>query len=180
MTATAPEQTARQATSYYGKYRGVVASNIDPLGAGRLQVAVSDILGDDSCLWALPAVPVAGPDMGTYAVPPVNANVWVEFEGGDSDYPVWVGCWVDSPDDLPAQSRLTMPPVETMALATTGGTAVAVSDLPGPAGGLVLRSAGGTSVIVNDTGIYLDNGRGASIVLASNTVDASQGALTVT
>jgi uncharacterized protein involved in type VI secretion and phage assembly len=179
MTATAPEQAAPGIT-YYGKYRGMVASNIDPLGTGRLQVAVSDVLGDDSCLWALPAVPAAGPGMGTYAVPPVNANVWVEFERGDPDYPVWVGCWVDSPDGLPAQSQLTTPPVQTMALAITGGTALAVSDLPGSAGGLVLRSAGGVSVIVNDTGIYLDNGQGSSIVLAGNTVNVSQGALTVT
>ncbi len=93
---------------------------------------------------------------------------------------MWVGCWVGSADGLPPQSQLTAPPVETMALATTGRTALAVSDLPGPAGGLVLRSAGGVSVIVNNTGIYLDNGKGSSIVLSGNTVTVSQGALTVT
>lgn len=179
MTATAPEQAAR-GTGYYGKYRGVVASNIDPLGLGRLQVAVSDVLGDDSCLWALPAVPAAGQGMGSYAVPPVNANVWVEFEHGQRDYPVWVGCWADTADGLPPQSQLTMLPVETMALTTSGRNAVAVSDLAGQAGGLVLRSAGGVSVIVNDTGIYLDNGKGASIVLSGSTVSVCQGALTVT
>jgi uncharacterized protein involved in type VI secretion and phage assembly len=179
MTATTPQQTSR-GTSYYGKHRGVVASNIDPLGTGRLLVAVSDVLGADSCLWALPAVPAAGSGMGIYAVPPVNANVWVEFERGDPDYPVWVGCWVASADELPPQSRLTTPPGETMALATTGRTALAVSDLPGSTGGLVLRSAGGVSVIVNDTGIYLDTGKGSSIVLSGQTVTVSQGALTVT
>ena len=179
MTAVTPEKSAQRA-AYYGKYRGVVASNVDPLGIGRLMVAVSDVLGDDSCMWALPAVPAAGAGMGSYAVPPVNASVWVEFERGDPDYPVWVGCWVATPDDLPTQSQLTTPPVETLALVTTGGNAVAVSDRAGNDGGIILRSPGGTSLIVNDTGIYLDNGQGASIVLSGNTVNVSQGALTVT
>jgi uncharacterized protein involved in type VI secretion and phage assembly len=179
MTVTALDQAAQGGT-YYGKYRGVVASNIDPLGIGRLMVAVSDVLGDDSCLWALPALPAAGPGMGSYAIPPVNALVWVEFEGGDPDYPVWVGCRVGSADEMPSQSQLTSPPVQTIALATSGAATLAVSDLPGQSGGLVLRSPRGVSLIVNDTGIYLDNGEGSSVVLAGGTVTVSEGALTVT
>jgi uncharacterized protein involved in type VI secretion and phage assembly len=179
MTTMTPDQ-ATKGTTYYGKYRGVVASNIDPLGIGRLMVAVSDVLGDDSCLWALPALPAAGPGLGTYAIPPVNALVWVEFERGDPDHPVWVGCRVGSAGEMPSQSQLTSPPVQTMALATTGATTLALSDLPGQSGGLVLRSPGGVSLIVNDTGIYLDNGEGSSIVLAGGTVTVSEGALTIT
>ncbi len=38
-------------------------------------------------------MPYAGDGVGLFAVPPVGANVWVEFEGGDPDYPILAGCF---------------------------------------------------------------------------------------
>jgi hypothetical protein len=54
-----------------------------------------------------------------------------------------------------------------------------VTDLPGPTGGIVLKTATGASLIVNDTGIYIQNGRGASIIMTGPTVTVNNGALTV-
>jgi hypothetical protein len=54
-----------------------------------------------------------------------------------------------------------------------------VSDLPGPTGGIMLKSATGSTIIVNDTGIYITNGKGASIVMTGPTVNVNSGALTV-
>jgi len=83
------------AARHYGKYRGRVEDNIDPLSRGRLQVSVPALLADQS-VWAMPCVPYAGNGVGFFAMPPVGAGVWVEFEAGDLDYPIWSGCfWAD-------------------------------------------------------------------------------------
>ncbi len=77
---------------FFGKYRGIVQSNEDETGRGRLQVTVPAVMGDQA-VWALPCVPYAGPNVGLFAQPPDGAGVWVEFEAGDPFYPIWVGCF---------------------------------------------------------------------------------------
>ena len=67
---------------FFGKYRGRVEKNVDPERLGRLQLSVPVVLQDVSTGWALPCVPYAGPGVGLFAIPPVGASVWVEFEGG--------------------------------------------------------------------------------------------------
>src|SRR5262249_24309551 len=84
---------------YYGKYRGSVVDNADPLKKGRLRVNVPAVLGG-TAVWALPCVPYAGSSMGFYALPEVGVGVWIEFEAGDVSYPIWTGCfWNDN--DIP-------------------------------------------------------------------------------
>jgi hypothetical protein len=77
---------------YYGKYRGKVVDNIDPLFLGRIMAEVPAI-SDMPTSWALPCVPYAGLGVGFYAMPPIEANVWIEFEAGDPDKPIWTGCF---------------------------------------------------------------------------------------
>ena len=77
---------------FYGKYRGKVTANADPDARGRLQVTVSRFPALKEA-WALPCAPYAGPQVGLYTVPPVGANVWIEFEGGLLDSPIWSGCF---------------------------------------------------------------------------------------
>ena len=81
----------RKTTRFYGKYRGTVINNIDPEQRGRIQAMVPDVPGLDPdragrCLRA-----VAGKQKGVYMVPQIGAGVWIEFEQGDPDYPIWVG-----------------------------------------------------------------------------------------
>ncbi|MBV8686503.1 MAG: baseplate assembly protein [Alphaproteobacteria bacterium] len=84
------------ASRYFGKFRGRVVDNQDPQKRGRLQVQVPAIMADQA-IWALPCVPMANPDgSGFFSIPDVEANVWVEFEAGNLDFPIWVGCfWAD-------------------------------------------------------------------------------------
>ncbi len=172
--------TTSQSVRYLGKYRGTVASNIDPLEQGRLLVQVPDVLADDPCFWALPALPGASPQAGLFALPPVNAKVWVEFEQGDPDYAVWVGCFPGSAADLPAMAAATPAAASPIVLQTTGQHTVALSDLPGAAGGVLLRSTSGAFVSVSDTGIVLNNGKGAVIALIGAAVTVNEGALIIT
>ena len=79
--------------SHYGKYRGVVTNNADPMMLGRLKAAVPSLLGNQETAWALPSLPYAGNGVGILFVPPIGANVWVEFEEGKIAYPIWTGCF---------------------------------------------------------------------------------------
>jgi len=164
---------------FYGKYRGVVINNIDPMQIGRIQVSVPDVANAIPTSWAMPCAPVGGLQMGIVAVPPIGAGVWIEFEQGDPDYPIWVGCFWGMAAEVPMLSHLAPPAIPTIALQTTLQNGIAITDLPGPTGGIVLKSATGAMLIVNDTGIYIQNGKGASIVMVGPSVTINAGALTV-
>ena len=77
---------------YWGKYRGTVLDNIDPFEQGRLMCEVVALPGMLTN-WALPCIPYAGLDQGLFALPPIGANVWIEFENGNPSYPIWTGCY---------------------------------------------------------------------------------------
>jgi len=167
-------------SSFYGKYRGVVADNIDPAQLGRVQVSVPAVLGEQISGWALPCLPFAGVQAGMWVVPAVGSNVWVEFEQGDPDLPIWTGGYWGSPGDMPPMALTVAPSVSHVVVQTTNQNLLSVSDAPGPAGGLLLKSATGAMIAVNETGIVISNGAGASIVLSGPTVVVNDGALEVT
>jgi hypothetical protein len=75
-----------------GKYRGKVVNNVDPLMLGRI-IALVPAISEMPLSWATPCVPYAGRGVGFFAVPPIGANVWIEFEGGDPGKPIWTGCF---------------------------------------------------------------------------------------
>jgi uncharacterized protein involved in type VI secretion and phage assembly len=167
---------------FLGLYRGTVSQNVDPLMRGRLMVIVPDVLGPVPSSWAEPCAPLAGPTgppMGVYMVPPIGAGVWVEFEQGDPTHPVWVGCRFGAQSDVPTLAHAGLPVSPNIVLQTAGQNSLVISDLPGPTGGIMLKSATGATLIVNDTGIYISNGKGASIVMTGPTVNINTGALTV-
>jgi uncharacterized protein involved in type VI secretion and phage assembly len=173
-----PHSSKPAPQSHYGKHRGVVVDNIDPLQLGRVLVQVPKVFNGDA-RWAMPCVPVAGHQCGLFLLPPVGAPVWVEFEQGDSELPIWVGgYWVDAAE-LPSLAQAGQSVAPSLLLQTPGRNALMVSDLPGPDGGVLLRSQSGASIVVNDAGIAINNGRGASIVLAGSMVTINDGALTV-
>ena len=89
-------------TRFYGKYRGMVFNNIDPMQTGRIQVQVPDVLGPGKTSWAMPCVPFAGKQSGVFVLPQIGDGVWVEFEQGDIDYPIWVGGFWGSTAEVPA------------------------------------------------------------------------------
>jgi uncharacterized protein involved in type VI secretion and phage assembly len=164
---------------YYGIYRGTVVNNIDPLQIGRIMALVPDVGGLTPSTWAMPCVPIAGKQMGTFFVPQVGAGVWVQFEGGDPDSPVWTGGWWGNAAEVPALALAGVPGDPNMVLQSTLQNTVVISDLPGPTGGIMLKSTTGATIIVNDTGIYIQNGKGASLVMVGPTVTINNGALVV-
>ncbi len=166
------------AEQFFGKYRGSVSDNIDPLMRGRLRVEVPDVGGSLFSSWAMPCLPVAGTNMGMFAVPPVGASVWVEFERGDPDYPIWTGGFYGQ-TEVPEMARMVPPGIPVIALQTQGNNGVLISDMPGPSGGILLRTSSGAMISVSDVGIVISNGKGAVITLTGPSVDINLGALTV-
>jgi Type VI secretion system/phage-baseplate injector OB domain len=163
---------------FLGKYRGVVINNVDPMQIGRIQVIVPDVSTFLPTSWAMPCVPIGGMQMGVFGVPQLGAGVWVEFEQGDPDYPIWVGCYYGAAE-VPILSHLAPPAVAAITLQTTLQNGIIISDVPGPTGGIMLKSALGATLIVNDTGIYIQNGKGAMITLIGPAIAMNEGALTV-
>jgi hypothetical protein len=151
--------------SYYGKYRGAVVDNIDPLQCGRLRLEVPDVLGASPSGWAEGCFSAA--DLLFLRSPlPVSAKVWVEFEGGDPDKPIWSGCqWLD------------------MAMMTEPSVAMRVADLAitiSEEAGLLLTTSSGETVSIGPAGVTISNGKGASVTLSGPTVTINNGALAIT
>lgn len=168
---------------FFGKYRGTVLNNIDPEQRGRIQAIVPAVSNVVPTSWAMPCVPMAGKEQGVFMVPQIGAGVWIEFEGGDPDKPVWVGGFWGTMAEVPklAIAPPPIPPGQNIVFQTTLQNTLLISDAaPTPAtGGIILKSPTGAMLVVNDTGIYINNGKGAMITLVGPTVTINNGALAV-
>ena len=161
---------------FYGKYRGVVTDNKDPLFTGRVRAKVPDVLGDEESGWAMACTPFAGSGAGFFALPDVGVGVWIEFEHGDPDYPVWAGCWWGSPADPP--SEVLVPPYQKVVIKSFGGNIVTLDDTPG-IGGITIQTSTGQKIALTALGIEIDDGQGGAIKMLGPQVSINNGALDV-
>ncbi len=158
---------------FFGKYRGKVENPIDLQGLGRVQVSVPDVLGSGTMAWAMPCVPYAGKSVGFFAIPPQDASVWVEFERGDPDYPIWTGCfWAMGEAPTPPgplgvfktvlkTDKLTFeadnnPALPMLTIEIAIGGAVGTASIKADATGLTLSCAGNT-IAMSPTGVAINN-----------------------
>lgn len=143
---------------FWGKYRGVVLQTVDPEMRGRLWVSVPDVWGPNISSWALPCVPYAGISQGMYVVPPIGANVWVEFEHGHPDYPIWVGGWWGSIGDAPLVAKQSAPSLPTFALESLLKHGFVVTDAPYlpylPSGGVLIGNTV-SCIAIDMTGVRI-------------------------
>jgi uncharacterized protein involved in type VI secretion and phage assembly len=160
-------------SEYYGTYRGTVAQNIDPMQLGRVMVTVPAVTGDSSLNWAMPSVPFAGSGVGLWAIPPMGANVWVNYEGGNADYPIWTGCFWGT-GEVPAT-----PAIAQQVVLKTSSCTLTLSDIPG-VGGVTIELKTGMKIALTQTGLEITDGQGATIKLQGPTVSVNNGALEVT
>lgn len=86
-----------------GLYRGIVSNIKDPLEMGRIKVMLPEVLGTDcETEWCLPCVPFSRDNNGSFCIPQLKETVWIAFEDGDIDYPVYLGNWW-SPNSTPLE-----------------------------------------------------------------------------
>jgi hypothetical protein len=164
---------------YFGKFRGTVVNNVDPEQRGRIQVMVPDVSGFAVSSWAMPSFPVGGIQMGIFSVPMIGSGVWIEFEQGDLDYPIWTGVFFGSAAEVPVMAHLVPPAVPGIVLQTVLQNGILISDVPGPTGGIMLKNMTGAMILINELGITISNGQGAMIQMTGPSVIINGGALTV-
>lgn len=184
-----------QQRSYYGKYRGFVVDNEDPENLGRISARVPSVLGNEVSGWALPCAPFGGLDgQGLFLVPEIGAQLWIEFEEGNPDKPIWTGTfWRTS--DAPPQDAQKSPPTTRM-LQTASGHRLQFDDEGGderislahkggselvmePDGNLVLSDEGGSTLTLDNASneVVLNDVSGNTLTMSSSgtTVEDSNG-----
>jgi Type VI secretion system/phage-baseplate injector OB domain len=95
---------------HYGKFRGTVVNPVDTGLKGRILVSVT-VGGTPLQVVAEACTPYPG----FYAIPPVGAGVWIEFEEGNIDKPIWTGCWWKEGEVLAMLSPDLPPPTPATA-----------------------------------------------------------------
>ena len=143
---------------YYGKYRGVVVTALDPEARGRLLVRVPDVTGPNFTNWARPCLPWGGPLMGAHIVPLPEANVWIEFEQGDANDPIWVGYFWGTAAETPTIAKLSVPSAPIFALETVLKHAFVITDAPLlpylPSGGILIGNPA-SCIAIDMTGVRI-------------------------
>jgi uncharacterized protein involved in type VI secretion and phage assembly len=152
---------------FYGKYRGTV-TDVDA-GTLRIKAKVPAVLGAQDTGWCMPCVPYAGANVGIAFLPETGAGVWIEFEGGDVSYPVWVGCyWRDG--EIPSDAT---PTVKT--IVTAQGCKILLDD---DAQTITVTDSSNNKITLASDGITIE--RGANKVVVSDTsVSVNDGAMEV-
>lgn len=170
---------------YLGKFRGTVTNNVDPDFRGRLLCIVPDVLSYMPSTWVEPCMPLSGPTgpgMGAFFLPPIGAGVWIEFEQGNPNTPIWVGCQMAASGDVPSSAKSGLPVSPSIVLQTAGQNMIVISDVPGPTGGIKIQ-AGPSSVSINLTGVSIVAPKveiKAARIELTGTTDINKGALKVT
>jgi len=165
---------------YYGIYRATVVNNIDPMQMARIQVIVLDAGGFTPSSWCNPCVPFAGRQSGAFVLPQIGSGVWIQFENGDPDQPVWMGGWYGSAAEVPALALTGNPASPSVVFQTGLQHTLMISDLAGPTGGFLLKTTLGAFISINDTtGIILNDGKGGMITMLGGLITINQGALLI-
>jgi uncharacterized protein involved in type VI secretion and phage assembly len=152
---------------FYGKYRGVVTQVDGP--TMRVKAKVVSVLGDQETGWATPCVPYAGPQVGIAFLPEVGSGVWIEFEGGDVSYPIWVGCYWRS-GEFPSEAKEDVKTIISRKLKFTLDDANSKATWSDPNNNIVT---------LDSNGLALESGS-KNVKIGTSNVSVNDGALEVT
>lgn len=173
---------------FYGKYRGFVVDNADPEQLGRLKLQVPSLLGDAVVTgWALPCMPYGGDaNQGMLFIPEVGAGVWVEFEEGDLEFPLWMGTFWSKPggtSELPLpnqadgteESAVQDPPTRKI-IKTRKGHTLQFEDKDNDEMVTLVEATHGHVLTMNQDGITtIDGTNGHAITLDANGITVTDG-----
>lgn len=166
---------------FYGKYRGFVVNNMDPKRLGRLTLRVPSVLGRNVVTgWAMPCVPFGGQkNQGFLCIPDIGAGVWVEFEEGDLEFPIWVGTFWSEPggtseiptlNDPEGKERGNEQKLPTRKIIKTNkGHTIQFEDADGEEMVIIVEATHKHVVTLNKDGIQITDGvNGNKIILGKN------------
>lgn len=149
---------------YYGKYRGFVVDNADPEKRGRIRCTVPSVLGDAVTGWALPCLPFGGlSGQGGFSVPEIEAQVWIEFEEGEIDHPIWTGTFWQASGDIPSEAAVSPP--TTRVFKTPAGHVLQFDDKEGEIRFRLYHPAGAEITIDENGTVVLSDAEGSTLTL---------------
>jgi uncharacterized protein involved in type VI secretion and phage assembly len=187
------ERIERLENRYYGKYRGVVIDNLDPQQLGRVRVWVPSLFPQDASAdasglpgtddpivseWAWPCVPFGGlAEQGTFFVPENGAKVWVEYEEGNLDNPIWVGTFWSAPggtSEVPTEAKdMQDNDPKRRVLKTSSGHVLEFSDVDGHET-VTIRHKDGAMLYLDEHGsVTVGNKEGTFLYLNAEHAEAS-------
>lgn len=155
---------------FYGKYRGIVVDNEDPEQLGRLKLKIPSVLGSEiTSGWAMPCTPFGGmANQGILFIPEIDAGVWVEFEEGDCEFPIWVGTFWSKPDgetELPkpnepdgSEQDSVQDPITRKIIKTVKGHTIQLEDADGDESIIITDGVNGHVITLNSEGIHILDG----------------------
>ena len=152
---------------FYGKYRGVV-TDVDA-STMRVKASVPSVLPMGGTGWCMPCVPYAGPQVGVIMLPELGSGVWIEFEGGDVSYPIWVGGYWHA-GEVPSQASATV-----KSIVTTAGSLAMDDD----AQSVTLTDAQQNTVVLDSSGVSSTSGS-SQVAIGASGVNINNGAMEVT
>jgi uncharacterized protein involved in type VI secretion and phage assembly len=196
MDGQVQQLVTRVQEQYFGKYRGLVVDNADPENRARVTLQVPEVLGSEAVShWAEPCLPFGGlADQGMFLVPEVGAQVWVEFEAGNVNKPIWTGTVWQQSGDVPSEAADRSPHMRQ--LKTPSGQILSFDDTEGeeeirlyhpagselkidPQGVVQVTDAAGATLVLNAAAskVEIADSNGNSIVMeaAGTTVTDSNG-----
>jgi uncharacterized protein involved in type VI secretion and phage assembly len=161
---------------FYGKYRALVVENDDPEKRGRLKLKIPSVLGNEVVsAWALPCAPYGGAaDQGFFFIPEVDAAVWVEFESGMLDYPIWVGTFWAKPGgnsevpkpngvDGTEESDVQSPPTRKI-IKTVKGHTIQLEDADDGELVMLFEATNGNLIVMNADGIKITEPKNKTVI----------------
>ena len=155
----------RHIGKYYGKYSGEVTDINDPDNMGRIKVKVPSVLGEEMEVQARPCLP-----FGHFYVPAVGTKVWVEFEAGNPQYPIWVGTWYAA-GEAPAEAQVNPP--ENRVIQTPSGHTIEILDKDGEEK-ITIRHKENAFINIDSNGsILISNSNGSHIYLNADKGEAT-------
>lgn len=162
---------ARDAASrYYGKHRAVVTDNVDPQHLCRIKVQAPALMGETEIGWCLPAFPFLGDGHGLVMMPEVGSMVWLEFEAGKLDFPIWTGGFLSGkqkpPDPHDAATRV---------IVSKNGHKIILDDKGGK---LCIEHSGGAKLEMSGTEISLTIS-GSKMVMGVASISFNEGVVKI-
>jgi uncharacterized protein involved in type VI secretion and phage assembly len=165
------EQLARRASQrFYGKYRGVVTDNDDPQDLGRIKAQVPAVMGETEVGWALPSFPFIGDGHGFFMLPEVGSMVWVEFEAGNADFPIWSGVFLAESQSKPDEGD-----VSVRVIVSKNGHKVVLSDDEDK---IVVDHASGGTIEMTRSEITISL-KGSKMVMSSTSISFNDGVVKI-
>lgn len=163
-----------QRSLYFGKYRGTVSSlGQDADGVPFcLKAKIPAVFGDGGeSGWARPCVPFAGPGHGFVFIPEVGDTVWIEFEAGRLDAPIWTGfAWrADQTPPSPGAEKVRL-------IATTKGHRISLDE---DGDEIAIIHPGGAKISITASGIALTLGS-CSLKISTTEINLNNGMVKVT